>query len=107
MEKHAAGAAAINCSGLDPGPSSNRDLKVNPPLMVSPAVNVPVPVAKSPFHSALPIAGISVSLSFRVVVNRPTNHRTTLWAHCNFSPRVQLEGICGGFGAMAMSIYER
>jgi regulator of sirC expression with transglutaminase-like and TPR domain len=28
MEKHAACAAAINCSGFDPGPSSKRDLNV-------------------------------------------------------------------------------
>jgi hypothetical protein len=29
--------------------------------MVSPAVNVPVPVGTSPFHSALPFAGIMAS----------------------------------------------
>jgi len=29
--------------------------------MVSPAVNVPVPVGTSPCHSALPFAGISAS----------------------------------------------
>ena len=28
IEKHAACAAAISCSGFDPGPSSNRDLNV-------------------------------------------------------------------------------
>ena len=28
IEKHAACAAAISCSGLEPGPSSKRDLKV-------------------------------------------------------------------------------
>jgi len=28
IEKHAACAAAINCSGFDPGPSSKRDLNV-------------------------------------------------------------------------------
>src|SRR5581483_1750241 len=31
IEKHAAWAAAISCSGFDPGPSSNRDLYVYPP----------------------------------------------------------------------------
>src|SRR5690242_4052035 len=58
IEKHAAWAAPISCSGFDPGPSSNRDLYVYPPLMVSPAVNVPVPVGMSPFHSALALAGM-------------------------------------------------
>ena len=33
IEKHAACAAAINCSGFEPGPSSKRDLAVYPPLM--------------------------------------------------------------------------
>ena len=28
IEKHAACAAAMSCSGLEPGPSSNRDLNV-------------------------------------------------------------------------------
>ena len=28
IEKHAACAAAISCSGFEPGPSSNRDLNV-------------------------------------------------------------------------------
>ena len=28
IEKHAACAAAISCSGLEPGPSSKRDLNV-------------------------------------------------------------------------------
>src|ERR1700686_1920946 len=32
IEKHAACAAAISCSGFEPGPSSNRDLWVYPPL---------------------------------------------------------------------------
>src|ERR1700688_4244250 len=62
IEKHAACAAAISCSGFEPGPSSKRDLYVYPPLIVSPAVNVPVPVGTSPFHSALPFAGIATSL---------------------------------------------
>src|ERR1700722_10501294 len=62
IEKHAACRAAINCSGFEPGPSSKRDLNVYPPLMVSPAVNVPVPVGTSPCHSALPFAGMSPSL---------------------------------------------
>ena len=31
MEKQAAWAAAISCSGFEPGPSSKRDLKVYPP----------------------------------------------------------------------------
>src|ERR1039458_7091307 len=63
IEKHAACAAAISCSGFEPGPSSKRDLYVYPPLMVSPAMNVPVPVGTSPVHSALPFAGIAASLS--------------------------------------------
>src|ERR1700677_1365864 len=67
MEKHAACAAAINCSGLEPGPSSKRDLNVYPPLMLSPAVNVPVPVGTSPFHSALPLAGMVFSFVRRLV----------------------------------------
>src|SRR6185312_10273915 len=62
IEKHAACAAAISCSGLEPGPSSKRDLKVYPPLIVSPAVKVPAPVGRSPFHSALPLAGMSPSI---------------------------------------------
>src|SRR6201996_9761708 len=33
MEKHDACAAAISCSGLEPGPSSKRDLNVYPPLI--------------------------------------------------------------------------
>src|SRR5689334_11916795 len=61
IEKQAACAAAISCSGFEPGPSSKRDLNVYPPLIVSPAVNVPVPVGMSPFHSALPLAGIVAS----------------------------------------------
>src|SRR5580704_12299475 len=61
IEKHAAWAAAISCSGFDPGPSSKRDLYVYPPLIVSPALNVPVPVGMSPFHSALPFAGMVAS----------------------------------------------
>ena len=61
IEKQAAWAAAISCSGLDPGPSSKRDLKVYPPLIVSPALNVPVPVVMSPRHSALPFAAMSIS----------------------------------------------
>src|ERR1700757_914863 len=56
QEKHAAGAAAINCSGLEPGPSSKRDLKAYPPVIESPAVKVPLPVGTSPFHSAVPLA---------------------------------------------------
>ena len=43
IEKHDACAAAISCSGLAPGPSSNRDLNEYSPLIVSPAVNVPLP----------------------------------------------------------------
>src|ERR1700676_1088704 len=62
IEKQAACAAAISCSGFEPGPSSKRDLYVYPPLIVSPAVKVPVPVGTSPFHSALPFAGIATSL---------------------------------------------
>src|ERR1700729_1490900 len=62
IEKHDACAAAISCSGLEPGPSSKRDLKVYPPLIVSPAVKVPAPVGRSPFHSALPLAGMSPSI---------------------------------------------
>ena len=63
--KHDASAAPISCSGFDPGPSSKRDLNVNPPLIESPAVNVPVPDFRSPFHSALPFAGM-LSSSFGV-----------------------------------------
>src|ERR1700756_449510 len=59
IEKHAACAAAINCSGLEPGPSSKRDLKVYPPVIESPAVKVPLPVGTSPFHSAVPLAVMS------------------------------------------------
>jgi hypothetical protein len=36
-------------------------LYVYPPVMVSPAVNVPLPEGTSPFHSALPFAGIAAS----------------------------------------------
>src|SRR5260221_8504889 len=61
IEKHDAWAAAISCSGLAPGPSSKRDLYEYSPLMVSPAVNVPLPVGTSPFHSALPLAGMAAS----------------------------------------------
>ena len=46
IEKHEAWAAAISCSGFAPGPSSKRDLKEYSPLIVSPAVNVPLPVRK-------------------------------------------------------------
>src|SRR6202171_717655 len=69
MEKHAACAAAINCSGLDPGPSSKRDLNVYPPLMLSPAVKVPVPERRSPFHSAVPFAGMIVLLQFETLLH--------------------------------------
>jgi hypothetical protein len=56
--------------------------------MVSPAVNVPVPVGMSPFHSALPFAGIAASSPFdRVRVNRASvfypslrsEHRERAW----------------------------
>src|SRR6185437_13294741 len=59
IEKHDACAAAMSCSGLEPGPSSKRDLKVYAPVIVSPAVKVPAPEGRSPFHSALPLAGMS------------------------------------------------
>lgn len=39
-----------------------RFIRVSP-LMVSPAVKVPVPVGTSPVHSALPFAGIAASSS--------------------------------------------
>ena len=68
IEKQAACAAAISCSGLDPGPSSKRDLNVYPPLMVSPAVKVPVPERRSPFHSAVPFAGMLVLLPVSLAV---------------------------------------
>jgi hypothetical protein len=58
IEKHEACAAAISCSGLAPGASSNRDLAEYSPLIVSPAVNVPLPDFRSPSHSACPFAGI-------------------------------------------------
>jgi hypothetical protein len=48
MEKQHACAAAINCSGLDPGSSSNRDFKVKRPRQLSPAVNVPTPAGCAP-----------------------------------------------------------
>ena len=58
IEKQAACAAAMSCSGLDPGPSSKRDLNVYPPLIESPAVKVPAPEGRSPFHSAVPLAAM-------------------------------------------------
>src|ERR1700722_14282529 len=61
IEKHDACAAAMSCSGLAPGPSSKRDLNEYSPLIVSPAVNVPFPEGTSPFHSALPFAGMPAS----------------------------------------------
>src|ERR1700728_2562119 len=66
IEKHDACAAAISCSGLAPGPSSKRDLNEYSPLMVSPAVNVPLPDGRSPFHSAAPFAGMLASLVVRI-----------------------------------------
>src|SRR5271165_5432884 len=68
IEKHAACAAAISCSGLAPGPSSKRDLNEYSPLIVSPAVNVPPPDWRSPFHSALPFAGMPASLVIHPLV---------------------------------------
>src|SRR5580658_10508397 len=76
MEKQEAWAAAISCSGFDPGPSSNRDLNVYPPLMVSPAVKVPVPVGTSPFHSALPFAGTAPSSLDHPVVHFAVSGRS-------------------------------
>src|SRR3954453_995751 len=64
IEKHAACAAAINCSGLDPGPSSKRLLNVYPPPMESPAVNVPDPDFRYPCHSALPLAAMCLVPSY-------------------------------------------
>src|ERR1700728_3851264 len=63
--KHDACAAAMSCSGLAPGPSSKRDLKEYWPLIVSPAVNVPDPARRSPFHSAVPLAGMADSFVWR------------------------------------------
>ena len=54
-------AAAINCSGLDPG-RPRTAIEVYPPLIESPAVNVPLPVGRSPFHSAVPLAGVASSI---------------------------------------------
>src|ERR1700761_1517299 len=68
IEKQAACAAAMSCSGFEPGPSSKRDLKVYPPLIESPAVKVPVPVGTSPFHSAVPLAAMSPSLTMKFAV---------------------------------------
>src|SRR6476469_8232258 len=43
--------------------------------MLSPAVNVPVPVGRSPFHSALPFAGIAISSSSFAPVYRGNTAR--------------------------------
>src|ERR1700685_1905617 len=75
IEKHEACATAISCSGLAPGPSSKRDLNEYSPLIVSPTVNVPFPERTSPFHSAVPFAGMpasSVATTFSsLVILRP------------------------------------
>ncbi len=70
IEKHDACAAAISCSGLDPGPPAKRDLNEYSPLIVSPAVNVPLPDGRSPFHSALPFAGMPASSVIHPLVER-------------------------------------
>jgi hypothetical protein len=59
---------------------------VYPPLIVSPAVNVPVPVGMSPFHSALPFAGIVVSSSVAVAVLRLRREQLGLHALAGLSP---------------------
>src|SRR5579863_10080984 len=61
IAKQEAWAAAISCSGFAPGPSSNRDRNEYSPLIESPAVKVPLPPRRSPFHSAVPFAGIAAS----------------------------------------------
>src|ERR1700677_1764503 len=47
IEKQDACAAAISCSGLAPGPSSNRERNEYSPAMLSPAVKVPAPYLRS------------------------------------------------------------
>ena len=62
IEKHAASAAPISCSGLAPGPSSKRDENEYSPRIESPARKLPRPDFRSPCHCALPFAGIGCSL---------------------------------------------
>src|SRR5256885_5616922 len=86
IEKQDAWAAPMSCSGLDPGPSSKRDLYVTPPLMPWPAVNAPDPVGMSPLQFACafetgmcPPESSSVSVRLK---HPPTGHSPRLRQAC-------------------------